>query len=84
MTLLYLLVGGVALALLWSFLAQRISPQRNLTSEDEITRAARSGNWVLAIRSYRALHGVGYRRARERVTQLVADGDLAAKNQKPS
>jgi hypothetical protein len=72
MTLVYLILGLAALAVVGVFVSRLYFRNETLLPNDEqIARAARTGDWTSAIRSYRALHGVGLRAAREQVEMLA-------------
>jgi hypothetical protein len=66
--------GAIAILLVTSLVVARwrmpVGPV--LTSDREIAQAAGEGRWHLAVKSYRALHGVGLKQAKEAVNALVA------------
>lgn len=71
-----LVVAGVILAVLVgaTMVARKRAAVPSLASDAEIAEAARNGQWMLALKSYRELHGVGLKRSREAVTALVGGG----------
>ena len=73
MTLFYI-AGAIAVVLVAALIVVRwrASPGPVLGSDREIAQAAREGRTALAIKSYRQLHGVGLRRAKEAVSALAA------------
>ena len=68
MTLLYV-VGAIAVVLVVSLIvvSRRAPLGAVLGTDREIAQAARDGRVNLAVRSYRELHGVGLKKAKEAV-----------------
>jgi ribosomal protein L7/L12 len=61
------IVTGVVAAVLYTLLRPR--PPAGLSDENIRVEACR-GNWLVAIRWYRELHGVGLKQAKEAVDKL--------------
>ena len=72
MSMVYLVVvlGVVLIAVITNLSVSRKAIL--LTSDEDIARAARSGELIVAVKSYRALHGVGVKQAKDRVLALAA------------
>jgi hypothetical protein len=78
MTLLYI-VGAIAVLFTATLIVAqwRSSPGPMLSSDQEIAQAAREGRMSLAVKSYRELHGVGLKRAKEAVNALASGSSKA-------
>ena len=74
MVYIVVLLGIAIIAVITGFTVGR--KIKLLGSDEAIAKAARNGELIVAIKSYRALHGVGLKQAKQRVLALAA-GSMA-------
>jgi ribosomal protein L7/L12 len=79
MTLFYV-AGAIAILFAIALVAARVRTPLGpaLKTDREIAQAARQGQLGLAVRSYRELHGVGLKKAKEAMDALVAGGSKSS------
>ncbi len=81
MTLVYVAVAIAAVLLVSLIVAQRrVDLGPLLKSDQEIGQAAREGKVLLALKSYRTLHGVGLKQAKTAIAKLATDAESNAKS----
>ncbi|HET9953574.1 MAG TPA: hypothetical protein VFQ61_03670 [Polyangiaceae bacterium] len=79
MTLVYVFVALTLVAVAAVMITSRLFPDPpNLTDEDVVAEL-RKGHPITAIRWYRAIHGVGLKKAKSAVAELAKDHGIATK-----